>query len=154
MNITVLNKSLFLLNSYKFSRLTKYICIIFLAEILKKNSDVDIAFMLDATSSMKKNLIAVEQNIADVVMKVRDTFTDIKIRVALVAYRDYSEASMHFQILDFTDDVDEFIKFLSGVRAFYGGDIPEDVLGALDKTINLSWKQANKLFFQIGKIIE
>mgnify|MGYP001253700519 CR=1 FL=1 len=58
--------------------------------------------MLDATSSMKKNLIAVEQNIADVVMKVRDTFTDIKIRVALVAYRDYSEASMHFQILDFT----------------------------------------------------
>ena len=121
-----------------------------LAEILKKNADVDIAFMLDATSSMEENLEAVEQNIAQVVMKVKDTFSDIKVRVALVAYRDYSEASLHFEILDFTENVTNFIHFIGGVRAFYGGDIPEDVLGALDQTINLEWKAANKLFFQIG----
>ena len=121
-----------------------------LAEILKKNADVDIAFMLDATSSMEENLEAVEQNIAQVVMKVKDTFSDIKVRVALVAYRDYSEASLHFEILDFTENVTNFIHFIRGVRAFYGGDIPEDVLGALDQTINLEWKAANKLFFQIG----
>ena len=119
-------------------------------EILKKNSDVDIAFMLDATSSMELNLEAVEKNIEEVVMRVKDTFFDIKVRVALVAYRDYSEAALHFEIMDFTEDVTEFINFISNVKAFYGGDIPEDVLGALDKTINLDWKAANKLFFQIG----
>ena len=99
---------------------------------------------------MQENLEAVEQNIADVVMKVKDTFFDIKVRVALVAYRDYSEADLHFEIMDFTENVTEFIHFISNVKAFYGGDIPEDVLGALDKTINLDWKAANKLFFQIG----
>ena len=117
---------------------------------MKKNSDVDIAFMLDATSSMELNLVAVEKNIEEVVMRVKDTFFDIKVRVALVAYRDYSEAALHFEIMDFTEDVTEFINFISNVKAFYGGDIPEDVLGALDKTINLDWKAANKLFFQIG----
>ena len=126
------------------------VLVFILAEILKKNADVDIAFMLDATSSMEENLEAVEQNIAQVVMKVKDTFSDIKVRVALVAYRDYSEASLHFEILDFTENVTNFIHFIRGVRAFYGGDIPEDVLGALDQTINLEWKAANKLFFQIG----
>ena len=51
-------------------------------EILKKNSDVNMAFMLDATSSMELNLEAVEKNIEEVVLKVKDTFFDIKVRVA------------------------------------------------------------------------
>ena len=79
---------------------------------MKKNSDVDIAFMLDATSSMELNLEAVEKNIEEVVMRVKDTFFNIKVRVALVAYRDYSEAALHFEIMDFTEDVTEFINFI------------------------------------------
>ena len=42
-------------------------------------------------------------------------------------------------------------RVLGGVRAYRGGDIPEDVLGALDKTVNLNWEAANKLLFQIGR---
>ena len=109
--------------------------------------------MLDATSSMELNLEAVEKNIEEVVLKVKDTFFDIKVRVALVAYRDYSEAAMHFEIIDFAEDVTEFINIISNVKAFYGGDIPEDLLRAIDKIINLAWKAAKKLFFQIGNCI-
>ena len=119
--------------------------------MIKKNSNVDIAFMLDATSSMEKNLKAVEDNIAEIVFKIRDAFDNILIRVGLVAYRDFSEGGFHFKILDLTSDIEEFTRVLGGVRAYRGGDIPEDVLGALDKTVNLNWKAANKLLFQIGR---
>ena len=119
--------------------------------MIKKNSNVDVAFMLDATSSMEKNLKAVEDNIAEIVFKIRDAFDNILIRVALVAYRDFSEGGFHFKILDLTSDIEEFTRVLGGVRAYRGGDIPEDVLGALDKTVNLNWEAANKLLFQIGR---
>ena len=106
--------------------------------------------MLDATTSMGKNLRAVEENIASVVLRVKDAFTNITVRVALVAYRDHSEGSFEFKIMDFTRNVSEFIDVLNTVRPYKGGDIPEDVLGALDKTIRLNWTASNKLFFQIG----
>ena len=49
----------------------------------------------------------------------KDTFFDIKVRVALVAYRDYSEADLHFEIMDFTENVTEFINFISNVTIYY-----------------------------------
>ena len=108
--------------------------------------------MLDATSSMKKNLIAVEHNIGDIVRKVRSTFLNITVRVALVAYRDYTEGPHHFKTMNFTSSIREFVGVLGQVRAFKGGDIPEDVLGALSKTINLDWEAANRIFYQIGML--
>ena len=106
--------------------------------------------MMDATASMTRNIAAARRNVASIVAKIKDTFKTATVRVAIVAYRDYTEGKRRFQIMDFTDNIPQFIRFMGGVRAFRGGDIPEDVLGALDKTINLNWKAANKLFFQIG----
>ena len=39
---------------------------------------------------------------------------------------------------------------MGGIVATGGGDSPEDVLGAIDKTIKLSWKAANKIFYHAG----
>ena len=116
--------------------------------------NVDIAFMLDATRSMRKNLIAVEHNIGDVVRQVRAVFNNTNLRVALVAYRDYTNGAHHFRTMNFTSSIQEFVSVLGQVRAFKGGDVPEDVLGALDKTINLDWKAANRIFYQIGMLCE
>ena len=123
-------------------------------DLLKKNSNVDIAFMMDSTASMGKNINGTKSNVASIVDKVKDTFKVAKVRVAFVAYRDYTEGPKRFEIMDFTDDIPSFIDFIGTIRAFRGGDIPEDVLGALNQTINLNWTAANKLFFQIGIVLK
>ena len=109
--------------------------------------------MMDATASMGRNIASARRNVANIVNRIKSTFKSATVRVALVAYRDYTEGRRRFEILDFTDNVPRFVAFMGRVRAFRGGDISEDVLGALDKTINLNWKAPNKLFFQIGIFI-
>jgi len=118
--------------------------------IKKKNSNVDIAFMMDATGSMGSYIETVKNEINDIVARVHSEFEDAVVRVAFVAYRDYGDGSKHFEIFDFTEDVTLFTDFVDGVSASGGGDFPEDVLGAIDKTIQLTWKAANKIFFQCG----
>jgi len=118
--------------------------------IKKRNSNVDIAFMMDATGSMGSNIKRVKNEINNIVARVHSEFEDAVIRVAFVAYRDYGDRSKHFEIFDFTENITLFTDFLDGVRADGGGDGPEDVLGAIDKTIKLTWKAANRIFYQCG----
>ena len=118
---------------------------------LRKNANVDIAFMMDATLSMKRNIVAAKDNVASIVRKVKEAFRNNTVRVAYVAYRDYSERDQRIETFDFTEDVGEFTESLGNVRAFAGYDDPEDVLGGINATLHLNWKAANKLFFQIGK---
>ena len=120
-----------------------------MAEVVKKNSNVDIAFMIDATGSMGSNIAAVKKNVKNIAARVKNEFKGPTVRVAFVAYRDYKDTK-HFEILDFTENITSFTNFVGKVVASGGGDLPEDVLGALNKTINLNWQEANKVFFQIG----
>ena len=108
--------------------------------------------MMDATGSMGSNIKRVKNEINNIVARVHSEFEDAVIRVAFVAYRDYGDRSKHFEIFDFTENITLFTDFLDGVRADGGGDGPEDVLGAIDKTIKLTWKAANRIFYQCGMI--
>jgi hypothetical protein len=122
-------------------------------DLLRNNSNVDIAFMMDATLSMRRNIVAAKENIASIVRNVKEAFSNNTVRVAFVAYRDYSERELRIETYDFTEDVEAFTTSLGNVRAFAGYDDPEDVLGGLNATLHLNWKEANKLIFQIGKFI-
>ena len=119
---------------------------------LRKNSNVDVAFMIDATASMGANIKAAKNSITTIVTDVKKAFRNNTVRMAFVAYRDYSEGSGRIEMLDFTEDVDSFSTALGAVVARNGGDYPEDVLGAINATLSLNWKAANKLFFQLGTL--
>ena len=57
---------------------------------------------------------------------------------------------VQFEVLDFTEDVEEFIQFVDGVEAYGGGDIHENVLWGMDKCINeMSWSRMSKLVIHI-----
>ena len=107
--------------------------------------------MMDATASMAANIAAAKASIATIVNDVKNEFKENVIRMAFVAYRDYTERQYRIQIFDFTEDVDAFTVALGNIRAYRGGDYPEDVLGGINATLGLNWQAANKLFFQIGK---
>ena len=111
---------------------------------------MDVAFMIDATASMSANIKAAKNSITTVVNDVKKAFRNNTVRMAFVAYRDYTEGSGRIEIFDFTEDVDSFSNALGSVVARNGADYPEDVLGAINATLSLDWKAANKLFFQLG----
>ena len=94
----------------------------------------------------------VKDGINKIVARVHRKFEAAVVRVAFVAYRDYGDGTKHFEILDFTDDISLFSDFVGRITASGGGDTPEDVLGAINQTLHLNWKAANKIFYQCGKI--
>ena len=106
--------------------------------------------MIDATASMSANIRAAKNSITTIVNDVKEAFRNNTVRMAFVAYRDYTEGSGRIEVFDFTEDVDSFSNALGKVIARNGADYPEDVLGAINATLSLDWKAANKLFFQLG----
>ena len=106
--------------------------------------------MIDATGSMGSYINSVKNGINNIVTRIHAHFEAAVVRVAFVAYRDYGDGAEHFEILDFTEDIAQFTEFVGRIRASGGGDGPEDVLGAINQTINLNWKAANKIFYQSG----
>ena len=126
-----------------------------MAELLEKYprlSDIDLAFVVDATTSgAYKKVEAVNTNIYDVIDKIRSVFRNSSIRFAFIAYRDYSEGHQRFEVMDFTEDLPSLVRYIRTVKPIRGFDIPEDVLGALNEVLKLNWTSANKMFFQIGR---
>ena len=113
-------------------------------------SDVDIAFMVDSTASMGRYIDQVKNHIADIVQNIVEKFNDSHVRIGFVGYRDYTEGKARFEVLDMTHSIQTFVRYVGLVHAYAGGDVPEDVLGALDKTLALSWKAPTKIIFHIG----
>lgn len=123
---------------------------------------VDVAFVLDVTGSMAPVIAAIRNEIATIVKSIPEEVLKavpaarLLLRVALVPFRDrgdalppltpfgdpdpgaYTEESLR----EFNDrQVATVMGALRDLRAVGGGDIPEDVLGALSRaTTGLAWK--------------
>ena len=119
-------------------------------ETMQRSSDVDVAFIVDSTASMGHYIQEVKDHISDIVHAIVERFQDSSVRVGFVGYRDYTEGKKRFEVLDMTDDIVKFVLYVGMVNAYAGGDVPEDVLGALNQAIHLSWDAPNKIIFHIG----
>ena len=117
---------------------------------LKDAESVDVCFLMDCTNSMRKYIEEVKDRIFETVKLLKSRFSHLNIRLAFIGYRDLNlPQDKQFSILDFTDE-EEFYSFLSKVKCEYGGDTCEDVLGGLQKTINLNWKQPVRILIHVG----
>jgi hypothetical protein len=111
-------------------------------EIRRQCAMVDCAIMMDSTGSMGSWIQACKEKTNLIVDEIRQKYTNAIIRYAFVGYRDFGEKD---DILDFTDDLDIFKRFVSGVTASGGGDTAEDVFGGLEKTLALSWENRTRV---------
>jgi len=118
--------------------------------ISKLNKNVDIAFMIEATSSNLGNIKSLSNNLFPLVKEVKREFKNAVVRVAVVAYRDYSDEGKHFKVNDFTTDINHMQSFLSDIKPTKGKSGNEDVLGAIEEALDLDWKSSNKLLYQIS----
>ena len=61
------------------------------------------------------------------------------VRVAFVGFRDFGDGNSIFSVHDFTSDIKAIKDFISNQHASGGGDLPEDVVGAMHQVLQLSW---------------
>ena len=118
--------------------------------ISRLNENVDIAFMIEATSRNRRNIKSLSNNLFSLVKEVKKEFKTAIVRVAVVAYRDYSDEGRHFKVNDFTTDMNHIQTFLSEIKSTKRKSGNEDVLGAIGESLRLDWKSSNKLLYQIS----
>ena len=104
--------------------------------------DLDLMFIMDCTSSMSSWISTCQREIMNIVEKIKAE-NDCKVRISFVGYTDFDQerypGGQMYSILDFTEDVDIFSKFVYNVRARGGGDAAEDMCGGFEKALQQSW---------------
>jgi len=106
---------------------------------IKERVPVDIAVVLDVTATMQVHINAVRDNIAQFVRSL--LARGIDYRLALVLFSDVIE-----KVYPFTSDVNEFIEWVSRVRAWGGFDEKENALEALRQATKLDYRpSANRV---------
>ena len=106
----------------------------------------------DTTGSMYSVLSQVRREVAKLVSDMMNNVDDL--RISVIAHGDYCDAGAPYtiRVLDFTDNLDEIVKFVKETEATYGGDVDECyelVLNTAHKVLN--WrKNAKKAMIVIG----
>ncbi|MEH1128496.1 vWA domain-containing protein [Micromonospora sp. CPCC 206061] len=111
---------------------------------------VDIVFCIDVTGSMspvidtvKKGALSFHKRLVDAMSAREKAVGQLRIRV--VAYRDFeADPGNPVELSDFwriPEQAKQFEKFVKGLRADGGGDVPESGLEALALAINSPWER-------------
>lgn len=106
--------------------------------------------MLDCTGSMQEYIDIARNRITKIIFDVKKKYPHCEVRIGIVAYRDVNDLK-RFQIFHFQASADEARKFLAGLVAKGGEDIPEDVNGAFQKVLSfMNWASPVRLFVHIA----
>ena len=111
--------------------------------------DIDVALVLDCTASMSPWIRMACDQLEVIFNDVKTKNPKANIRVGFVGYRDLHDHE-HFVVRDFTYDHRSITDVLARTRADGGGDVAEDVAGALDQVNKLTWKAQNKFVFHVA----
>lgn len=102
---------------------------------------VDIAFIVDATGSMRDEIQFLKDDLIDILNKVKALQSDKKFRTGTLFYRDEGDEYLTKHD-NFSEDPSVTLNFIKKQEAHGGGDFPEAVHTALERTIqNLSWTE-------------
>lgn len=110
----------------------------------KIENKIEIAFVVDATSSMGDELEYLKTELLDVITRVKNAHTNYSVLTSAVFYRDEGDEYVT-KISNFTNDNNATANFIKNQSARGGGDFPEAVHSALDKAIHeLQWSVNSK----------
>ena len=112
---------------------------------------LDIAFVCDCTGSMQSYIDAAKKYCVQIVKSTEKNYGSdrVDIRLAFVGYRDISDSKPR-EVLPFESAIsgghnrgqaERLQTFLATINADGGGDLPEDLTGALADTLALKWRR-------------
>lgn len=108
-------------------------------------TNIDIAFIVDATGSMSDEISFLKSDLTDIINKVQDRQSSANIRTAALFYRDEGDEYVT-KTNDFTSHLSQTVDFIKNQYADGGGDYPEAVHTALEMGMQqLSWREENSI---------
>jgi hypothetical protein len=123
------------------------------AAAAEQRERVEVAFALDTTGSMADLIDGAKRKIWSIASAVVDANPDADIAMALVAYRDRGDEYV-VQTTPLSEDIQGLYGKLIRLQADGGGDTPESVNEALDKTVGgLQWTSGDhvkRIIFLVG----
>lgn len=122
-----------------------------------KGMFVDVVMCIDATVSMSAILDDIRSEASEFCQSVEKALiakgkTLEQLRVKVIAFRDFAfdkkpiEESKFFVL---PKDTDKYIKFLSGLKTYGGGDLPENALEALVLAMKSDWLVGKENYEQL-----
>ncbi|CAD0097834.1 unnamed protein product [Aureobasidium mustum] len=118
--------------------------------LFKKACSTDLLFLIDTTYSMKPYLDSAKEQVRSIVLDIkRIYFNESEVRIAVVSYKDH-QSTTNVEFLDFTTSTERVFRFLDGLYADSGHDLPEDVLGGIDQALRASWNQQTRCMIHIA----
>lgn len=103
------------------------------------SNKVEIAFMVDATGSMGDELEFLKTELLDVINRAKADNPSVTMLTGSVFYRDKGDDYLT-RISNFDTNIQTTVNFIKKQKASGGGDFPEAVHTAMDKSLNeLQW---------------
>ena len=111
-----------------------------------KDTNLDLMFIMDLTGSMGVWLDEAKKSIKNIIEEITDNNPGSKIRISFIGYRDFLEINEErkYYNKEFTENIDEINNFISTLTCSGGGDVPEDIVGALNLAFNMKWESNAK----------
>ena len=118
----------------------------------KSTKDVDIVYLIDGTGSMRPEITAAKENVIKIFNQLTKNYKDYNFRFGSVFYRDQiDEPSDKNDCFQFTDKMEDLKEKIGTVRAYGGGDGPEDWVGGYEMALNnMKWRNGIKLIIHIA----
>ena len=108
------------------------------------DNKIEVSFVVDATGSMGDELEYLKNELNNVINTAKLDNPTSTIATSCVFYRDEGDDYLT-KVSDFTNDINTTISFIKDQHADGGGDFPEAVHAALDKSVNsLQWSANSK----------
>lgn len=104
-------------------------------------SRLNILFIMDITNSMDIYLEEAKNGILDMIKEVKNQCAGIEIFLGFIGYKDFIDLDFgdNYINLEFTLNYESIVQNISYLKAQGGGDIPEDLCGALEMAKNKDW---------------
>ncbi len=124
-------------------------------EFIEKNNEIkkfDLLFLIDATGSMSSYIRAAKEESENISTELRNSYPEYNFQYGYIFYRDPidSKGDIH-ETINLTDNVNSLPAQIKAIRAYGGGDLPEDWVGAY-KLANekISWRNGIKTIIHLA----
>ena len=112
----------------------------------------DLLFVIDATGSMSSYIKAAKDETENISKELRNLYPEYHFQYGYVFYRDPidSHDDKH-EIINLTDQVNTLPEQIQKIKAYGGGDLPEDWVGAY-KLVNekINWRNGVKVIIHLA----
>ena len=116
------------------------------------SSTIDILFLIDSTCSMLPFIIASKEEWLKISEDLHNLYPNFDFQYGYIFYRDPIDSKDDFhELINLTEQLNEIPEKISKIKAFGGGDYPEDWAGAYKLANDENkWRNGEKVIFHFA----